>query len=236
LATVFSIGDVGVLAVLPESSGLIPPWYAAPDATGISRLATLGQELSMLLVPEDFLADEYHARRVSNLAEAVERGVPSDDAALVRLTIQSGENQAQLDMIWPFSQGQNILEEPETSEHSEPKAEDRDEPSVGPTQTAVTPSASYDAFDRLPPYIRSMLQVEVPVQVTLAAKKETIHSILALTPGSIISFDKPCDQLLDLEVGDRRIAQGEAVKVGDKFGLRISTVVLPEERFTRLHR
>ena len=37
--------------------------------------------------------------------------------------------------------------------------------------------------------------------------------------------------MLDLEAGDCKIAYGEAVKVGDKFGLRIATIVPPEERF-----
>ena len=84
---------------------------------------------------------------------------------------------------------------------------------------------------RLPNYTRSLLHIEVPVIVTLAAKKQPVAQILELGPGSIIHFDKSCEEMLDLSVGDRRIAQGEAVKVGDKFGLRITSLVLPEERF-----
>ncbi len=71
----------------------------------------------------------------------------------------------------------------------------------------------------------------MPVVVTLAAKKQSIGQIVELGPGSIIHFDKSCEEMLDLNVGDRRIAQGEAVKVGDKFGLRVTSVVLPDERF-----
>ena len=37
--------------------------------------------------------------------------------------------------------------------------------------------------------------------------------------------------MLDLETGNQSIAVGEAVKVGDKFGLRITSMVLPDERF-----
>ena len=84
---------------------------------------------------------------------------------------------------------------------------------------------------RLPKYTRSLLHIEVPVVVTLAAKKQSIGQIVELGPGSIIHFDKSCEEMLDLSVGDRRIAQGEAVKVGDKFGLRVTSVVLPDERF-----
>jgi len=84
---------------------------------------------------------------------------------------------------------------------------------------------------QLPNYTRSLLHIEVPVIVTLAAKKQPVRQILELGPGSIIHFDKSCEEMLDLSVGERRIAQGEAVKVGDKFGLRITSLVLPEERF-----
>ena len=46
-----------------------------------------------------------------------------------------------------------------------------------------------------------------------------------LGPGSIIKFEKTCDEPLDLCVGGRPIAQGEVVKVGDKFGVKISGLV-----------
>lgn len=107
-------------------------------------------------------------------------------------------------------------------------------PPPKPKRAPAAKTSEDDPFDRLPPYIRSMLSVEVSIQVTLATKKETIQNITELAPGSIIRFDKACDQLLDLEVGDCRIAQGEAVKIGEKFGLRISSMVLPDERFEPL--
>ncbi len=86
-------------------------------------------------------------------------------------------------------------------------------------------------FDKLPKYTRSLLRVEVPVSVILASKKQTVDEILRLGNGSIIQFDKSCDEMLQLEAGDQPIAEGEAVKIGDKFGLRITSIVLPDERF-----
>jgi hypothetical protein len=46
----------------------------------------------------------------------------------------------------------------------------------------------------------------------------------------LIQFEKSCDQLLDLCVGDQRVAQGMAVKVGEKFGLKINNLTPPAER------
>ncbi len=67
--------------------------------------------------------------------------------------------------------------------------------------------------------------------VTLAQKKQTLGRILEIGPGQILQFDKSCEEMLDLEVSNCKIATGEAVKVGDKFGLRINFIVPPDERF-----
>ena len=86
----------------------------------------------------------------------------------------------------------------------------------------------------LPLYSRSLLRIKVPVVVTLARKRQPLSRILELGPGAIIQFDKSCDAMLELDVAARSVALGEAVKVGDKFGLRISSITLPEERFVPL--
>ena len=80
-------------------------------------------------------------------------------------------------------------------------------------------------LDRLPAYSRGLLQILVPVRVTLASQRKSVQDIIELGPGSIVKFDKTCDEPLDLCIGDRPIAQGEVVKVGDKFGLKISGLV-----------
>ena len=83
----------------------------------------------------------------------------------------------------------------------------------------------------MPAYSRSLLKIKVPVTVTLATSKQPVRSILGLVPGSIIQFEKLCDEMLTLEVGSHPVAEGETVKVGDKFGLRLTSMVLPDERF-----
>jgi flagellar motor switch protein FliN/FliY len=82
-----------------------------------------------------------------------------------------------------------------------------------------------DETSRLSAHEQTLLRIEVPVCVTLASQRKSIQDITELTPGAIIKFDKTCDEPLHLVVGDRAIATGEAVKVGDKFGIRISGLV-----------
>ena len=83
-------------------------------------------------------------------------------------------------------------------------------------------------------YSRSLLKVRVPVTVTLAAKKQSIGKIIELVPGSIIAFEKSCDEMLELEVSGHPIAEGECVKVGDKFGLRVTSMIMPAEQLLSL--
>lgn len=93
-----------------------------------------------------------------------------------------------------------------------------------------------EALQQLPIYTRSLLRVKVPVTVRLATTQTRMSQLLEMGPGSIIQFDKGCDERLTLEVGGFDVAEGEAVKIGDKFGLRITEMVLPPERFQKIQR
>lgn len=97
---------------------------------------------------------------------------------------------------------------------------------VGRRNGATTATA-----ENLPNYTKNLLRIRVPVMVTLARKKQRVSSIVELGPGTILQFSKSCEQLLEIEVNGHEIGQGEAVKVGDKFGLRVSNLTLPGERF-----
>ena len=80
-------------------------------------------------------------------------------------------------------------------------------------------------------YWQSLLKIPVPLTVTLASKKMPVEQVLQFIPGVMIQFEKSCDQPMTIEVGDQRIAEGEVVKVGDKFGIRITDVLHRDERF-----
>ena len=83
-------------------------------------------------------------------------------------------------------------------------------------------------------YWKSLLKIEADVAVILAHQKLAVERILQFVPGVMIQFDKPCDRPLTLEIDGNAIAEGEVVKVGDKFGLRITEVRNREERWIPL--
>jgi flagellar motor switch/type III secretory pathway protein FliN len=225
LAVVLTFGEVGVVALLPESSGLLPEWYAEPDPTGRSKLSTLAQELGMLLVPASLMVDEFHAVRIGKLAETLAKALPSAGAALVPLVLKSGDKQGQLSLIWPLEKPGELLAKSAVNDDAAAKPADNTE------QAALPAQSEGPDLSKLPPYTRSLFKIRVPVSVNLASHKQSVQEIIELVPGSIIKFDKSCDELLELVVGDQPIAEGEVVKVGDKFGLRVQNMILPQERF-----
>jgi flagellar motor switch protein FliN/FliY len=249
LALVFHVGDAGLAAVLPESSGLLPDWYKTPDATGKSKLATLAQELGMIVLPEALPVGETKASHVANLKAALAAAGMSDDATQVALQLTSGEKSGSLRLIWPLTAPAQLLAAPATAAPAAsaaapaPAAETKPAPKPAappkPPAAASKPAAASAHqldFSGLPGYSRSLLKISVPVSVELASKKETLQEVIGLAPGSIIKFDKGCEEMLRLLVGENAVAVGEAVKVGEKFGFRVTSMLLPPEHFVTAKR
>lgn len=79
-----------------------------------------------------------------------------------------------------------------------------------------------------------LLDVPLEVNVELGRTRMTIQDLLQLGPGSVIELDKVAGEPLDILVNGRLVARGEAVVVNDKFGVRITDIVSPQERIQRL--
>jgi flagellar motor switch protein FliN/FliY len=232
LVMVFKLGDVGALAMLPEASGLLPNWYASPDSPGRSKLGTLAREFGTLLFPERLLAQTLNWIRADRLTDAAICCEVAAGAALLPLTLTAEPGRvAVLHLIWPAARPEEVLR------GSDKTAADSATGAVeATTAEPLAVPADGTTMAELPSYARSLLRIAVPLSVTLASKRQSVQSILQLGSGSIIQFEKSCDEMLDLSVGDQQIAKGEAVKVGDKFGIRITSFVFPEEQFVPLTR
>jgi flagellar motor switch protein FliN/FliY len=248
LVVLLDVEGTAAVLVIAESTGLLPEWYADPDTTGKNKLTTMAQELGMTLLPEALrpetpLPTTFQAARVAQLAEALQRGGLAEGAASVQLALQKdGGEVATVHLIFPLPNASDVLVDPKAAETdaasgtNTASAAGQDEAAANtgtksPAATTTPQSRSVTSVDDLPEYAQSLLQIKVPVQVTLASKRQPLRNILELNAGTIIQFEKSCEELLDLHVGDHRVGRGEAVKVGDKFGIRLTSIVLPDERF-----
>lgn len=79
------------------------------------------------------------------------------------------------------------------------------------------------------PYRERILDIKTTLAVVLARRQIRLNQVLDLVPGSMVTFEKLCDEPLELEASGIVMATGEAVKVGDKFGIRIRRIGPPDE-------
>lgn len=76
----------------------------------------------------------------------------------------------------------------------------------------------------VPSALARVLKVQVPVVVRLAQRGMALSDILNISVGTIIEFEKSFEARLDLLINNEVIGNGQAVKTGEKFGLRISEI------------
>jgi flagellar motor switch protein FliN/FliY len=71
---------------------------------------------------------------------------------------------------------------------------------------------------------KTILNLTVPMIVRIGHRKLPLSEVLALGPGSIIELSKSADETLDLQVNNKSVGTGSAVKVGENFGIRIAEI------------
>lgn len=79
-----------------------------------------------------------------------------------------------------------------------------------------------------------ILRLKVPVIVRLAERTMPLAEIVSMTTGAILEFSKPVDADLDLMINNKCIARGQPVKVGENFGLRITSIGSVRDRIEAL--
>lgn len=77
---------------------------------------------------------------------------------------------------------------------------------------------------------------DIPLQVSVEVGRSKIllRDLLKMGEGYVIELDKLAGEPLDLYVNSKLIAKGEAVMVGDKFGIRLTDVVSTVDRIENL--
>jgi flagellar motor switch protein FliN/FliY len=108
---------------------------------------------------------------------------------------------------------------------------------VGPTEAGPSFVAAPVAASLAPGVtdeLQRILHINVPVIVKLADKQLPLGDIMNLSPGSIVEFTRSADTPLELMVNNKVIGRGVAVKVGEKFGLRLDEICSPQETIRKL--
>ncbi len=72
--------------------------------------------------------------------------------------------------------------------------------------------------------LSQILGLQVPVIVRMGERKMSVRDVVSLMPGAIIELPKNAEADLDIFVGNKHVGCGQAVKVGENFGIRLTFV------------
>ena len=79
-----------------------------------------------------------------------------------------------------------------------------------------------------------ILDVALQVTVEVGRTRMTIQDLLQLGQGSVVELEKLAGEPLDIYINGKAVARGEAVIVNDKFGVRLTDIISPEDRIEGL--
>jgi len=114
-------------------------------------------------------------------------------------------------------------------------ADDVQAVATAPQPPSPAPVATTAAFVPSPAErLDRTLKLSVPVLVRLAHQSMSIGEIMRIGPGTILEFNRTVASELDLMINNCQIGQGIAVKVGERFGLRITSIGNIQERIDSL--
>lgn len=86
----------------------------------------------------------------------------------------------------------------------------------------------------IPERLQGLLDIPLNVVVELGKTKLTLKQVMELSVGSLIELDKLTGEPVDIIVNGKLIARGEVVVIDENFGVRITEIVNPQERFYTL--
>lgn len=116
--------------------------------------------------------------------------------------------------------------------------EKKDSKSVDPVM--VHP-VEFSSFDNKPNMIGEsnanlalVMDVSLSLTVELGKTSLPIKDVLELTRGSVIELQRVAGEAVDLMANGKLIAKGEVVVIEDNFGLRITSIISPEDRLRGL--
>ncbi|MEM9102085.1 MAG: flagellar motor switch protein FliN [Pseudomonadota bacterium] len=79
-----------------------------------------------------------------------------------------------------------------------------------------------------------ILDIPVTMSMEVGRTNITIRNLLQLNQGSVVELDRLAGEPLDVLVNGTLIAHGEVVVVNEKFGIRLTDVMSPNERIMKL--
>ncbi|ABR48862.1 CheC, inhibitor of MCP methylation [Alkaliphilus metalliredigens QYMF] len=128
-------------------------------------------------------------------------------------------------------------QQPHLSDHDAP-VQQRQQPSLENSKINVQP-VQFQSFDQqsnrgLPENIALIQDVPLSVTVELGRTVKKISEVLEFGPGTIIELEKVVGEPLDILVNGQYVAKGEVVVIDENYGIRITDIVAPAKRLSKI--
>ena len=104
----------------------------------------------------------------------------------------------------------------------------------GVAKAAGEVAAAATGASRQPQTLDFILDVTLQVTVEVGRARMTIQDLLQLGQGSVVELEKLAGEPLDIYINGKQVARGEAVIVNEKFGVRLTDIISPEDRVESL--
>jgi len=79
-----------------------------------------------------------------------------------------------------------------------------------------------------------ILDIPLEMTVIIGRTRILVQELLQLTQGSVVALDKLAGEPMEVYVNGKLIGRGEVVVVNEKFGIRITDIISPQERVKQL--
>ena len=104
-----------------------------------------------------------------------------------------------------------------------------------PVGGAVEPQKAEEHMEEPPDdVLLALLNIPLEISVEVGSRRITLEELFSLKPSSVIVLDKMLSDPVDIKVNGRKIAEGELVVVNDRFGVKITKIVSPDERIKKI--
>lgn len=79
-----------------------------------------------------------------------------------------------------------------------------------------------------------VMEIPLTIHVELGRKRVKIRELMQVGAGTVLTLDLQAGAPLSIYANQTLIAEGEAVVVGERYGVRVTDIVSPAERVRRL--
>ena len=114
---------------------------------------------------------------------------------------------------------------------SEVKTENSDQKKEGDNEAEDGSNVSFSKGDI---DINFLFDVQLSIVVEVGRTQMLISDLLELEEKSIVELDSMVGQPLDIRANDLLVARGEVIVVNEKFAVRITDIISPDNRFEAL--